>query len=95
MKSKDEFINGVITFMDKYLESGGKVDVELLRKLSDFAQRTEIYKNQKDKAEFEDCSYDDIFMHMCYKINCAPSLAVYCALLCIPFIYEKYIQEGK
>lgn len=93
MKSKDEFINGVIKFMENYIGNGRTVDIELLKELSDFAKSTELYKNEKYQADFEDYSYDDVFNHMCIKINNAPALAVYCAVLCIPFIYDKWIQE--
>lgn len=96
MKSRDEFRDGVSMFMEKYIKNGRRIDTELLKELkvlSDFAKSTEIYKTQKAKENFYDFSYDDVFNHMCIKIIGAPEIAVYVALLCIPFIYDKWIQE--
>lgn len=95
MTSK-EFSIKVANFMERYISNGRTIDEALfkdLKELSDFSKNTEIYKTQKDKADFYDYSYDDVFNHMCYKIQGAPFLAVWCAILCIPFICEKYIQE--
>lgn len=93
---KDEFIDKTVEFMQKYIDNARRIDTELLKELkelSDYAKTTELYKSQKDKESFYDYSYDDVFNHMCYKINNAPMLAIYCAVLCIPFIYDKWIQE--
>ena len=94
MTSK-EFTNKVAQFMETYINNSRTVDVDLLKELNDYAVKSELYQTQKDKSDFDDCSYDDVFNHMCQKICGAPFLAQFTALLCIPFIYEKFKGETE
>lgn len=91
--TQTEFRDKTVKFMETYLENGRKVDIELLKELNDYAVTTQLYQSQKENADFDDYSYDDVFNHMCIKINSAPFLANLVAVLCIPFIYEKFKGE--
>lgn len=88
-----EFCEKTAKFIETYIENDKKVDVELLKELNDYAVTTNLYQSQKANANFDDYSYDDVIMHMCMKINSAPFLAIFVAVLCIPFIYEKFKGE--
>ena len=89
----EEFCDKAVNFMKTYIENGRRVDVELLKELNDYAVTTDLYQSHKEMADFDDYSYDDVFNHMCLKINSAPFLARFTAILCIPFIYEKFKGE--
>lgn len=91
--TRQEFVEKTADFLENYFKNGRKINVKLLKELNDLAVETDIYKSQKDKADFYDYSYDDVINHMVIKINEAPLLAPFTCLLCIPFIYEKYIGE--
>lgn len=92
----ENFKEKMSEFMDTYINSGRTFDfnlLHLLKELNDHCVKTNIYQSQKHLADFDDCSADDVFIHMCHKINGAPFLWAYCATLCIPFIYEKAKAE--
>lgn len=90
---REEFMIKTANFVENYFATGRTIDAKLLKELNDYAVQTELYKSQKEKADFDDYSYDDVINHMVYKINESPLLAVFVCVLCIPFIYEKYIGE--
>ena len=92
----ENFRENVSEFIASYIKNGRNFDVNLLnllKELTDHCVKTDIYQTQKHLADFDDCSADDVFRHMCSKINSAPFLWAYCATLCIPFIYEKAKAE--
>lgn len=91
--TQTEFIEKTTNLIETYVENGRKVDVELLKELNDYAVTTHLYQSQKGQADFDDYSYDDVFNHMIHKIVTAPFRANFVAVLCIPFIYEKFKGE--
>lgn len=91
--TRQEFVEKTADFLENYFENGRTIDGKLLKELNDVAVQSHIYKSQNEKADFDDYSYDDVINHMVIKIKGAPFLATFICLLCIPFIYEKYIGE--
>ena len=70
---------------------------EIINEIADYAENTEVYKNNKMEGEvtFADDTAHSVFMHMLTKFIMAPlDLLATCTILCcMPFVRQKLNEE--
>ena len=69
---------------------------EIINEIADYAENTELYKENKEKGEktFADDTAHSVFMHMLTKFLDAPGMLALCTIiLCMPFVRQKLNEE--
>ena len=70
---------------------------EIINEIADYAEGTEIYKNEKQRGDkvFDNDSAHSVFMHMLTKFVTAPAdlYATCTILLCMPIVRQKLNEE--
>lgn len=70
---------------------------EIINEIADYAEGTELYKENKGKGEetFTDDTSHSVLMHMLTKFLEAPGMLALCnIILCMPFVRQKLNEEA-